>query len=157
MWRYPQIFQRLKDLCPRPKRVLSFGCSWGDEVNTLREMYPKAKIDGYDNKVYKCGLQNISDFGKYDVITCMSVLYGQHVTFEDFSFIAKLLDSHLKYNGFLVIFNAKFRFMDITSISRKYLAIESGNVTSEPHIQVYMPNGVTPITYRKSFIFKKIR
>lgn len=46
--RYPEIFaacRRLLDDCPTPD-LLSFGCSTGEEVVTLREYFPTARIVG---------------------------------------------------------------------------------------------------------------
>ena len=47
--RYPHIFEfvRIK-LGNHPARILSFGCSTGEEVFTLRKCFPAATIKGID-------------------------------------------------------------------------------------------------------------
>ena len=94
--RHPKIFsfvaERLSDV-PSP-RILSFGCSTGEEAFTLRKYFPDAEIVGIDinprniaickKKLRKSGdgkirfeLASSSDFEPaehYDAVFCMSVL-----------------------------------------------------------------------------------
>ena len=89
--RYPEIFSKLKELTPAPSKILSFGCSSGEEVKTLRNLYfPDAEITGVDfcedivqankleNKDAKVKYFTSKQFKKvneeFDVIFCMSVL-----------------------------------------------------------------------------------
>ena len=44
--RYPELFDHLAELMPRPRRVLSFGCSTGEELVSLRRRFPRAEIVG---------------------------------------------------------------------------------------------------------------
>lgn len=146
--RYPEIFRVCSDIKGgnndyenrglQPK-VLSFGCSFGDEIQTLKDLYFKsAIIDGVDinpdcvthcrekfayaNKIY-----NYSDFlnseRKYDVIFAMSVFCKWEDTelindcsdvypFSMFDNGVKLLYDRLKEGGLLVIYNANFRMCD---------------------------------------------
>jgi len=48
--RYPEIFNACKSLltaCKHP-RILSFGCSTGEEISTLRDYFPSADLTGVD-------------------------------------------------------------------------------------------------------------
>jgi SAM-dependent methyltransferase len=94
--RYPRIFQFARDALGEdaPARLLSFGCSTGEEVFTLRRYFPLAKIDGIDINPYRIracrerlrrerddGLSftvagstaHLSD-GSYDAIFCLAAL-----------------------------------------------------------------------------------
>ena len=44
--RYPEIMALAATLHPSPSRILSFGCSTGEELATLRRYFPKAEIVG---------------------------------------------------------------------------------------------------------------
>ena len=44
--RYPELMALAAKLNPRPSRILSFGCSTGEELATLRCYFPKAQIVG---------------------------------------------------------------------------------------------------------------
>ncbi|HZX31473.1 MAG TPA: class I SAM-dependent methyltransferase [Rhodocyclaceae bacterium] len=94
--RYPRVFSFLRDRMPEgaPLRVLSYGCSTGEEVFTLRRYFPDAEIVGVDinpsniavcHKKQKRSPDSRLRFAVaaspqaepeayYDVILCMSVL-----------------------------------------------------------------------------------
>ncbi len=91
--RYPAIFGAARDyFSGRPEiRILSFGCSTGEEVVTLRQYFPQARIVGAEinpRSLAVCrarGLderiafvpstpRRIRDAGPYDAIFCMAVL-----------------------------------------------------------------------------------
>lgn len=146
--RYPEIFSFVSKIKGgnhnfenrglQPK-VLSFGCSFGDEISTLKDLYFKsAVIDGvdinhdcvshcrnkfgFDNKIY-----SYEDFlnseRKYDVIFAMSVFCKWEDTefiddctsvypFKMFDDGVKLLYDRLKEGGLLVVYNSNFRMCD---------------------------------------------
>jgi SAM-dependent methyltransferase len=93
MDRYPQIFAACRDLVGGDSevRVLSFGCSTGEEVLTLREYFPSAYITGADinpRNLAFCRKLKVDDrisfvrpdhstlekHGPFDLIFCMAVL-----------------------------------------------------------------------------------
>jgi SAM-dependent methyltransferase len=53
--RYPRIFRFTRDAFGEnpPARLLSFGCSTGEEVFTLRRYFPLARIEGIDINPYR--------------------------------------------------------------------------------------------------------
>ena len=93
MDRYPTIFSACRDYFNGTKnlKILSYGCSTGEEVLTLRRYFPNANIIGADiNKhslaicrklpvdekitfIYS-SLKEIQKHGPYDAIFCMAVL-----------------------------------------------------------------------------------
>ncbi len=93
MDRYPQIFAACRDLfADRPAiRILSFGCSTGEEVISLRRYFPDAHIVGAEINPESLALclkqpvddrmtfvvsdpATISQQGPFDLIFCMAVL-----------------------------------------------------------------------------------
>jgi len=142
--RYPEIFQRchiikggyhepmIRGLEPK---ILSFGCSFGDEIQTLKDKYfEHSVIDGVDinsdcvthcierfgddNKIYRYD-EFIESSIKYDVIFAMSVFCKWEDTeliddcsniypFNVFDEGVRILSDKVKDGGLLVIYNANF-------------------------------------------------
>lgn len=146
--RYPRIFRllpRLKADSPE-LRILSFGCSTGEEVRTLRELYfPLARIDGVDARpaVIENLIQSNTDPGirflhqnelgpdRYDLIVAMSVLCRcprttrkrtKEYSFSIFQRTIRQIDKLLSVGGFLAIYNTQFLFEETTT-GRKYSPI----------------------------------
>lgn len=152
--RYPEVFSYASTLLsctPRDRlRLLSFGCSTGEECFSLRRYFPTAWIDGIDvNKknIRVCearnqdprirfGLSTANLVGRhrfYDAVFAMSVLCRWPQTkevdssadvypFDKFDETVRTLDSLVGPNGLLVIYNANFRFTD-TDTSGRYEAL----------------------------------
>lgn len=142
--RYPNIFQVCSEYFSKkplsqPLSILSFGCSDGTEVFTLRDLYFKdAYIQGVDiseEMIKVCNSKNtdtnirftlsneISSNDWYDVIFCMSVLCRwpktQHILdcsneypFVEFDKQVVQLYNHLNKGGLLVIYNSNFCFYE---------------------------------------------
>lgn len=94
--RHPRIFSFVRDQLPdsATARILSFGCSTGEEVFSLRHYFPQAEIAGIDinprsiavcrKKLERCGDSRIrfalagsadaEPEASYDAVFCMSVL-----------------------------------------------------------------------------------
>lgn len=96
MNRYPEIFSACSDYFKGQEhiKILSFGCSTGEEVLTIREYFPTAQIIGAEingNSLKKCKElevddqikfikstpKNIKKYGPFDAIFCMAVLQRQ--------------------------------------------------------------------------------
>lgn len=140
--RYPALFdalaERLADL-PSP-RILSFGCSSGEEVRALRRRLPQARITGVDinprtlakarradsNPLsHYCSTANPAD--RYDAILALAVF--RHGALEadrpencsailPFAQVEQgiaALDACLVPGGWLTIHNSHFRFKDTSA------------------------------------------
>ncbi len=146
--RHPEIFSEIKRKINDDEdiKILSFGCSNGTEIRTLREKYfSDAIIDGYDIKkeLVKSNNEENSDpkinyysdcseleARSYDIIFCMSVLCiwplrkGEVYPFDLFDESLTDIDELLKVGGYIVIYNSTYRFSDAT-VSDKYEAVDT--------------------------------
>src|SRR5262245_55409836 len=117
--RYPEIFAAAAAAAPHAKRVLSFGCSTGEECVTLAEYFTTAQVVGTDiNPVNLLKARKhrnhrirfvyasdrvLSGFGGFDVVFCMAVLRTskrrriyRHYPFDRFMERAQFLESLVK-------------------------------------------------------------
>lgn len=146
--RYPEIFGALQELIidDESVRILSFGCSTGEECQTLRSYFPQATIVGIDInrgnlrqarrqnkdpriKFYHSADPEVERLPPFTIILAMSVLCrwedtrdlescAQVYRFEDFDRqIGELIDQ-LADKGLLVVYNANFRVSDGASSAR---------------------------------------
>ena len=148
--RYPLLFKACADyLSPvsNPK-ILSFGCSTGEEVFSIGQLIPQAEILGVDINTWcireakkKASNPNhtfvhrlskeFESGGPFDAIFCMAVFQrpgnrhnednseAEGIQFEQFEHEIILLDKKLKSGGLMIIDHADFRFSD-TSIFQNY-------------------------------------
>jgi cyclopropane fatty-acyl-phospholipid synthase-like methyltransferase len=159
--RYPEIFAAAAAAAPHAKRVLSFGCSTGEECVTLAEYFPGAEIVGTDiNPVNLFNARKhrnqrirfayahdriLRGFGGFDVVFCMAVLRTsakrgmyRYYPFHRFVERAQFLESLVKPEGLLVIHNATYRFSD----APHRFTYDSVPVVAE-HDKVFLPDGKT--------------
>jgi SAM-dependent methyltransferase len=137
MDRYPAIFRVAKAAAgSEPTRILSYGCSTGEEPLTLaRKYFPNAQILGVDIsdealeqarvrtanthnvRIARSSESTISEFGPYDIIFAMSVLCRnpppRDHRWDEFPFAAfeetvASLIAPLKAGGVLVLANANY-------------------------------------------------
>jgi SAM-dependent methyltransferase len=148
--RYPQIFAGAVRVAPDAKRILSFGCSTGEECDTLSRYFPEATIVGADVnplRLHKARRQFSSNdsvrftyasdlalkfLAPFDVIFCLTVLrdsrldaensIGEAYPFDRFDERVALLDSLLKPGGLLVFYGNMYRFAD-TSVAKGYKVV----------------------------------
>lgn len=160
--RYPDLFtiarKYLGAKCDIPNnfeqfRILSYGCSTGEEVKSLNDFLPNARIIGTDinlwcikqarkkfrNKNFRF-IQNISDIDEitgdeeYDAIFALAVLQhtinrsakndiARKFLFQNFEHEVNKFDNILKPGGLLVIDNTDFDFLD-TNIARHYKPLD---------------------------------
>lgn len=145
--RYPELF--LESVKATPKnvhpKILSYGCSSGEECFTLADYFPQSQIVGVD--INKANLrkanrrnsrggikfllssdENIRAEGPYDLIYALSVLCRwddtRYVTnceqiypFSKYEETVSSLVANLKINGLLIIYNSNFRFEDTRMFS----------------------------------------
>lgn len=163
--RYPEIFAAAVAAAPDAGRILSFGCSTGEECVSLASYFPKAEIVGADINpviVLKARKQHRSDrirfvyasdrilkkYGGFDVVFCMSVLRNPEPArrdgrypFERFEERALFIESLVKPGGILVIHNSTYRFSDTAHRSR----YEKIPVVAEHDEGVFLPDGITEV------------
>jgi len=127
--RHPDIFGQAKALLPRevPVRALSFGCSSGEEVRSLRDLgAPHWRVDGAELQLDLLAKARAADpqglyvpdarvlpSGQYDAVFCMSVLCRYRAPPQDFPFdtfdrVLGILVDLLRPGGILVLYNAQY-------------------------------------------------
>ena len=163
--RYPEIFAAAAATAPNAGRILSFGCSTGEECVSLASYFPKAEVIGADINpviVLKAIKRHRSDrirfiyasefilkrYGGFDVVFCMAVLRNPEMArldgrypFDRFEERALFLESLVKPGGILVIHNSTYRFSD-TAHRGRYEKIP----VAAPHDEgAFLPDGVTEV------------
>jgi hypothetical protein len=174
--RYPNVFKEIKGILPSPSQILSFGCSTGEECETLHKLYfPNVKIIGldiceeiitdnikknkYNNIEYYSKLDNIT--GKSDIIFANSVLCrwpeskGVY-TFETFENTLEIIDSLLNKDGYLCIYNSKYLFSETNLfLNKKYEKINTSHKKTGYVTKYHKNNNIINNNY-PFFLFKKI-
>ena len=172
--RYPEIFAAAVAAVPEARRILSFGCSTGEECVTLASYFPGALIVGTDinplNLLKAMKHRNdrirfvyaidriLSGFGGFDAVFCMAVLrtskrdlIAEHYPFDRFEERALFLKSLVRPGGILVIHNGTYRFSD-TAYRCAYEPIPMAAI----YDKVYLPDGVTQAKPDGGF-FRKLK
>jgi SAM-dependent methyltransferase len=173
--RYPVVFAAAAAAAPDARRILSFGCSTGEECVTLAEYFPKAEIIGADiNPVNLLKARKhrrdrirfvyasdriLSGLGGFDAIFCMSVLRSLgHYPFESFEERALFLETLVRPGGLLVIHNSPYRFGDT---ARKYsyetVPVDASRelLARNEKIGAFLPDGITEVELDGT-IFRKL-
>jgi len=125
--RFPLIFDSAKQFQPDAKRVLSFGCSTGEEAFALAKRFPDAEIVGVDIDYYSIQQARkhnkdkdriffhteLGATGKYDVITCLMVLFQMDspIKFKPWDDVLCLLNKHLNLEGVLMLYTSEYNFL----------------------------------------------
>jgi len=168
--RYPALFAGVQSLAAvEDMRVLSFGCSTGEEVETLARYFPTARIVGADVAPFplrraerRCrNLSNVSlvnsarvplaDLALFDVVFALSVLCRYPETrdlvdssgiypFEGFEQVLDELAGLLARNGLLVIYNSNYRFTD-SRTAKIFEPVEMDGLTESGFVPKFGPTG----------------
>jgi SAM-dependent methyltransferase len=144
--RYPWLFEFARSkLADDPNtRLLSFGCSRGDEVFSLRKYFSSAVIKGIDIDAQNVSLARLRSInmravsfvtaadtqaeasGSYDAIFCLAVLClgdltnsgaqrcDPYLNFADFNRVVADFSRCLRPGGILILHTTNFRFSDST-------------------------------------------
>ncbi len=182
--RHPDIFDFLKLKYKKESiKILSFGCSSGEECISLNKYLPNASILGVDinkkslekakkinnnkNIIYKyCEPKDICNLGEFDVVIAISVLC-KHPEAEYLNDLSKIypfkryedmihkLDSVVKKDGLLIIRSSNYIFSD-TKISNNYQIIENNNARKPKPFPKFNSKGFKKTDYLENKeIFKK--
>jgi hypothetical protein len=161
--RYPGIFRTVRkrvaaklgpDLGEGKLKILSFGCSTGSEVSTLRSYFPEAIIFACDINqsaldsasevllldeaiIFKSDPEEIAKHGPFDIIFAMSVLcrfpesMGEQISnlnsiyrFSDFERTVSVLTGNLRRGGILCLYNTNYSFLQLP-ISKGFRIVRS--------------------------------
>ena len=140
--RYPELFDLVAGLAPADARILSFGCSLGDEILSLRQRFSGAEIVGAeinrrsravarrriagDPRASVVGPQDLS--GTFDIIFALAVFQrephkisemevqdlSRHYPFSRFDEAISDLLRHLRPGGLLCVDASHYRVEDTT-------------------------------------------
>lgn len=169
--RYPKIFDFIKNNI-KANKILSFGCSTGEECETLLDIFPTSKVVGVDNNldvltIAKAKNKNINyvneikNYKNFDLILAMSVFCRNPETlnmekntiyhFSDFEKEIIKLNNCLISNGYLIIFNSNYYFED-TCVFSNYTPI---NYESEKEFVAKFDKFGNRINRPQNIIFRK--
>jgi 2-polyprenyl-3-methyl-5-hydroxy-6-metoxy-1,4-benzoquinol methylase len=139
--RFPKIFESAKSLKPDAKRILSFGCSTGEEAYTLAELFPDAEVVGVDIDHYSIQTarrnnkyteriffhDTIGATGNYDLVTCLMVLFSLEspIPWDKFDRIIKEIDPHINSGGLFMLYTCDYDPARVVPINEKYDVINS--------------------------------
>ncbi len=177
--RYPGIFRTVQNrvagklgqgLGEARLKILSFGCSNGSEVSTLRSYFPEAAIYACDINagalhsaaellfmdeavVFLSSPESIAEHGPFDVVFALSVLCRfpesmnpavtnlQHLyRFKDFESTVELLADNLKQHGRLCLYNTSYNFLQ-TSVASRFSVVRSSLVASNGFVDRFDSSG----------------
>jgi len=186
--RYPDVFRTLRarieqvrgsDLGQGDLRVLSFGCSVGFEMKTLRAYFPDASIFGCDTSlqalerakrnlredpgiVFFSTPEAVKAFGPFDIILAMSVLCQfpastgvDNLTpvfpFRVFEALSTSLADNLRPGGQLSLVNANYLFSALDAASQ-FRPLRSPLIHSNGFVDKFEADGrrLTSIFRRKA-------
>jgi hypothetical protein len=157
--RYPELFDMAARLAPEAKRILSFGCSTGEELDALRRRFPLAEIvgaeinarcrriaaqrTGPDRRIKVVPPSRIE--GPFDIIFALAVFQREphkinetdtqdissHYPFARFDAALSDLVGRLSRGGLLCVSNSQYRVED-SSVSRELEAVKQSPEASGP-------------------------
>jgi 2-polyprenyl-3-methyl-5-hydroxy-6-metoxy-1,4-benzoquinol methylase len=120
--RFPKIMASAKELMPNAKRIMSFGCSTGNEVQDLLATFPDAElIVGVDidhNSIQHARRNNKSDkvfytdeinlLGAFDVITMLQVAFCLEfeIPKERWLKVMKKVEPHVAPGGIICVYTS---------------------------------------------------
>jgi hypothetical protein len=182
--RYPELFSALKAKARATHglRILSYGCSTGEECFTLRSYFPDAEIVGVDissgnlRKARKANTDDrirffystpeiLSELGPFDIICCLSVLCRWEDTkdlqncekvypFVKFDEATSFLSGHLTSGGLIAIYNSNFRFEE-AKIFSMYSVEDTPGIADSGFVHKFDRNNNRVMAIHKNCIYRK--
>ena len=164
--RYPTLFTAVAGVVS-PKRVLSFGCSTGEECATIQKYWPSADVIGVDvnEASLRKARQNhgfaqfhhskeLPNLEKFDLVFAMSVLC-RHKDTKDQDDISEIYPFHMfeetigvivscvADGGAIVIFNSNYHFEDTRHYEGFRVLIDEkfGDEGLNTHTRKFSPDG----------------
>jgi hypothetical protein len=177
--RYPGIFRTVQGRVAQTKgpelggaslKILSFGCSSGNEISTLRSYFPEATIYGCDVNeavlhqasqalmldeavLFRSTPENIRRNGPYDLVFAMSVLcrfpesrspdllnLSKFYSFNKFADGVGELTENLSEGGIICLYNLNYSFGDL-AISKNFRQITSALIPANGFVDKFDRQG----------------
>jgi hypothetical protein len=177
--RYPGVFRTLQERIAQKAgpglgqgrlKILSFGCSTGSELSSLRSYFPEALLYGCDVNaaalrlasdalqmdeavIFESTPENIKSHGPFDVILAMSVLcrFPESMSrdildlstiypFEDFNRTIGVLSDNLKMDGILCLYNTNHDFAR-SDVAAEFRAVRSPLIASNGFVDKFDVKG----------------
>lgn len=163
--RYPELFDLAARVAPDARRILSFGCSTGEELVALRRRFPEAEIVGSEinSRSRRIARRRVEEdprtlvvkhdavSGMFDVIFALAVLQREphkiaemevvdlspHYPHQRFDAAACDLARMLKPGGLLCVANAHYRIED-SSVAGQFEPTAESPVMEGP---IFGPDG----------------
>lgn len=178
--RYPELFDLAAELSPHPKRVLSFGCSTGEELISLRRRFPSAEIVGAEinPRSRRLARRRIGDDpnarivgpgqieGPFDLIFALAVLQREphrvgelgmtdirrHYPFHRFDSAVSHLVTLLRPRGIFCVMHAQYRVEDSAA------APHLGPIAQSPPLEppLFGPDGLRIEAVGRSMFKKRV-
>jgi SAM-dependent methyltransferase len=142
--RYPELFDLAAALAPGATRILSFGCSTGEELVSLRQRFPHVQIVGAEinprarrlasrKAAADAGTEVVSPpqiAGPFDLIFALAVLQREphkigemevrniaaHYPFARFDAVVVQLTRLLRPGGYLCVCHSQYRVEDSSAV-----------------------------------------
>jgi hypothetical protein len=156
-------------------RLLSFGCSVGDEIATMRTFFPEAEIFACDVQeslldiarasfqddrihVFRSTPENIRSNGPYDLIIASAVLcvnpsppdYARAFPFARYDGIVAMFDECLADDGILAMPNAGYLFLE-SSVYDRYRPVRSDIMHGTTFVDVFRNDGTIFLKQQPSY------
>jgi SAM-dependent methyltransferase len=183
--RYPWLFSFARQALMPQSRILSFGCSTGEELLSLRRYLPLAQIKGIDInpgniaiaraqtaaistiRVACVGTTAEEPTASYDAVFCLAVLCDGRLTarnrdqatpffsFERFQAAVDDLARCLKPGGLLFLLTTNFRFCDTDAAGHFETVLSAREADLAPDLLYDRDNRLMPGARYNDVVFRK--
>jgi hypothetical protein len=178
--RYPDLFDCVARLRPDAERILSFGCSTGEELTSLRSRFPSAEIVGAEinPRSRRIAKQRVAFDGKtavippsaiqgdFDVILALAVLQREPLSvfeagcvdlssryrYAHFDNIVRQLVAGLRTGGLLCVIHSHYRIEDSSVIS----SLQPIDSCPRARHTYFGPDGLRLADATSATVFRKI-